>query len=105
MREILYRAALNCNHVITQKKIVLRIDAQETGNTLAQLADRLVVATEGIIAQLEPKFDATMPRQEQLAIQFCEEIAGLKGAKPALPDPVRLLEMAHALYLAERNSC
>lgn len=51
----------------------------------------------------EPEFDAVSNEQEQLAIKFCEEIAGKKGDKPSLPDPVRLLEMAQALYLAERK--
>lgn len=50
----------------------------------------------------QPKFDA-MHAQEQLAIKFCQEIAGKRGEKPSPPDPVRLLEMAEALYLAERN--
>lgn len=48
-----------------------------------------------------PKFDAMMPKQEELAIQFCEEIAGLSGHVGRTPDPVRLLEMAESLYLAE----
>lgn len=51
----------------------------------------------------EPKFDAMSHEQEQLAIKFCEQIGGRKGEKSSLPDPVRLLEMAEALYLAERN--
>lgn len=54
-------------------------------------------------AAWEPEFDATSPDQERLAIKFCEEISGKKGDKPSLPDPVRLLEMAQALYLAERK--
>lgn len=42
-------------------------------------------------------------RQEELAIQFCQEIAGRRGEPGSLPDPVRLLEMAQALYEAERQ--
>lgn len=47
------------------------------------------------------KFDAMSPAQEALAVQFCEEIAGPRGQQSRHPDPVRLLEMAEALYLAE----
>lgn len=51
----------------------------------------------------EPSFDAMCPKQERLAIQFCEDIAGRKGGDGSPPDPVRLLEMAEALYRAERE--
>lgn len=51
----------------------------------------------------EPSFDAMCPKQERLAIQFCEDIAGRKGGHGSPPDPVRLLEMAEALYRAERE--
>lgn len=51
----------------------------------------------------EPQFDAISVEQERLAVQFCAEIAGPRGGKPSLPDPVRLLEMAEALYRAEVN--
>lgn len=50
-----------------------------------------------------PAFDVMSPRQEALAIQFCQEIAGRRGEPGSLPDPVRLLEMAQALYEAERQ--
>lgn len=52
--------------------------------------------------QWEPQFDACCDEQERLALQFCLEIAGERGGPGSLPDPVRLLEMAEALYLAER---
>ena len=52
-----------------------------------------------------PAFDVMSPRQEELVIQFCQEIAGRKGEPGRLPDPVRLLEMAQALYEAERSDC
>ena len=52
-------------------------------------------------AQWRPQFDAIEPEQERLAVQFCEEIAGRRGEKGRVPDPVRLLEMAEALYKAE----
>lgn len=50
-----------------------------------------------------PEFDAMTPRQEELALQFCQEIAGRRGEAGSAPDPVRLLEMAQELYEAERN--
>lgn len=46
------------------------------------------------------KFDVEEPGQEELVLRFCEEIAGRRGEAGVLPDPVRLLEMAEALYLA-----
>lgn len=49
-----------------------------------------------------PEFDAISPRQEELALQFCQEIAGPRGEPGRPPDPVRLLEMAQGLYEAER---
>lgn len=51
----------------------------------------------------ETQFDAISVDQERLAEQFCAEIAGPRGGKPSLPDPVRLLEMAEALYRAEAH--
>lgn len=51
----------------------------------------------------KPDFDALAPEQERLALLFCEEIAGKRSEQGILPDPVRLLEMAEALYLAEYN--
>lgn len=51
----------------------------------------------------EPKFDIMSPRQEELAIQFCNEISGPLGKPGRAPDPVRLLEMAEELYKAERD--
>lgn len=54
----------------------------------------------GASKQWEPEFDAICPKQEALAKQFCEDIAQTHGG---LMDPVRLLEMAEALYCAERD--
>ena len=51
----------------------------------------------------DPQFDVMSPRQEELVLQFCLEIAGRRGGKGAPPDPVRLLEMADALYQAEKK--
>ena len=51
----------------------------------------------------EPEFAAMAPRQEELAVKFCNEIAGPLGRPGRVPDPVRLLEMAEELYKAERD--
>lgn len=50
---------------------------------------------------VEPLFHAMSPEQERLAMKFCAEIAGPKGGRGMPPDPVRLLEMAEALYKAD----
>lgn len=63
--------------------------------------DELKIASPA--AAWEPKFEVIAAEQERLAIQFCNEIAGPAGGKSSLPDPVRLLEMAEALYRAERD--
>ncbi|MBL8355604.1 MAG: hypothetical protein JNM01_12315 [Delftia acidovorans] len=52
----------------------------------------------------EPQFDCMAPGQEELAVQFCAEIAGPRGQPGRNPDPVRLLEMAQALYKAEADA-
>jgi hypothetical protein len=52
----------------------------------------------------EPSFDIMVPGQEELVMQFCAEIAGPKGKPGRPPDPVRLLEMAEALYQVERQA-
>lgn len=54
--------------------------------------------------QWEPQFDACSLEQERLARKFCLEIAGERGGPGVLPDPMRLLEMAEALYRAEREA-
>lgn len=50
-----------------------------------------------------PQFDVMVPKQEELAIQFCTEIVGRRGEGFRGVDPVRLLEMAQELYEAERE--
>lgn len=53
----------------------------------------------------QPEFDGTSSKQEELVVEFCLEIAGRKGGeKGRNPDPMRLLEMAQALYEAEKES-
>lgn len=75
---------------------------------LAEARAKVQVLTEEL-AELEareswqPQFDAAWPQQEALAIQFCQEIAGRLGEPGSQPDPMRLLEMAQALYAAERE--
>lgn len=49
----------------------------------------------------QPQFDACSVTQERLVREFCFEIAGPRGEPGSPPDPVRLLEMAQALYEAE----
>ena len=51
-----------------------------------------------IMRKWEPAFCGTVPEQERLVEEFCQEIA--EGPV----DPVRLLEMAEALYRAERDA-
>jgi hypothetical protein len=51
----------------------------------------------------EAQFDVMSPKQEELAIGFCNEIAeGIRRSGAGL-DAVRLLEMAYALYQAEMD--
>lgn len=52
----------------------------------------------------EPGFDFMVPGQEELAMQFCLEIAGPRGQKGSPSDPVRLLEMCQALYKVEADA-
>jgi hypothetical protein len=61
------------------------------------------VIVERQVPEWVPQFDAISAEQERLVMEFCQEIAGPRGKKGSPPDPVRLLEMAHALYDAERN--
>lgn len=67
----------------------------------AQVAESRLAQLKAENGRLQAKFDAMVPEQEALAIEFCIEIAGPRGKKPRPPDPVRLLEMAEALYRAE----
>lgn len=90
-------------HAIPYEKLAqARAKVQVLTAELAQAREELAAAkAEG----WHPEFDAMSPRQEELAIQFCQEIAGRKGEPGRLPDPVRLLEMAQALYEVERSDC
>jgi hypothetical protein len=47
------------------------------------------------------QFDVCAPGQEELAIAFVNEISQTARDRGATPDPIRLLEMAEALYRAE----
>lgn len=67
-----------------------------------QFAQQLL--TLRVMPNWEPAFDIMVPGQEELVMQFCMEIAGPKGRPGRLPDAVRLLEMAQALYQVERQA-
>lgn len=67
------------------------------------LASPGAATREGEPVGWRPQFDAICHDQERFAIQFCAEIAGRRGERGRCPDPVRLLEMAEALYEAERK--
>jgi len=86
--------------IISLSRIAKAQDFKPFAQTRAQ--GRAVA--DAVQAFMTPQFDATFPAQEELAIQFCEEIAGRRGEAGTLPDPVRLLEMAEQLYWAEINS-
>jgi hypothetical protein len=87
-------------HAIPYEKLAeARAKVQVLTAALAQAREEPAAAkAEG----WRPEFDAMSPRQEELAIQFCQEIAGRRGESGSPPDPVRLLEMAQALYEAEQ---
>jgi hypothetical protein len=53
------------------------------------------------VSTREPQFDVCAPGQEELAIAFVNEISQTARDRGATPDPIRLLEMAEALYRAE----
>ncbi len=89
------------NHTIAYEQLAeARAKVQVLTAELAQAREELAAAkVEGWL----PAFDVMSTRQEELAIQFCQEIAGRRGEPGSPPDPVRLLEMAQALYVAERQ--
>jgi hypothetical protein len=55
------------------------------------------------VATREPQFDVCAPGQEDLVVAFVNEISQTARERGATPDPVRLLEMAEALYRAEAD--
>lgn len=88
-------------HTIPYEKLAeARAKVQVLTAELAQAREELAAAKA---KKWRPEFDAMSPLQEELAIQFCLEIAGRRGESGSPPDPVRLLEMAQALYEAERK--
>jgi len=89
------------NHTIAYEQLAeARAKVQVLTAELAQAREELAAAkVEGWL----PAFDVMSTRQEELAIQFCQEIAGRRGEPGSPPDPVRLLEMAQALYEVERQ--
>ncbi len=90
----------------------LQFDGQPLPDAAAAELIRLQAELECLRKELEarkplpwaPQFDAMAPGQEELAVQFCAEIAGPRGKPGCNPDPVRLLEMAEALYKAEADA-
>lgn len=70
-------------------------------NTYAETGAPRATKAEAEIEALSVEFDAMSPEQERLAIEFCCQIAGRRGEPPCPPDPVRLLEVAEALWQAE----
>lgn len=84
-----------------EKLAEARAKVQVLTSELAQAREELAAAK---VEGWRPAFDVMSPRQEELSIQFCQEIAGRRGEPGSPPDPVRLLEMAQALYEAERDT-
>ena len=90
----------------------LKFDGQPLPDAAAAELIRLQAEIECLRAELEarkplpwePGFDFMAPGQEELAMQFCLEIAGPRGKKGSPPDPVRLMEMCQALYKAEADA-
>lgn len=80
----------------------LRHGLRQAHRRTTELQEKLNNAN-AMLAQ-RPQFDAMTPAQERLAVGFCEEIAGRGDGAGAVLNPVRLLEMAQALYLAEVNA-
>lgn len=73
-------------------------DRHSTDADKRKVIDDLVRRGEGMPVAWEPEFDACSGNQEELAIEFSIEICS--GSRP---DPVAILEMAEALYRAERD--
>lgn len=91
------------SHSIPYERLaVAQAKVQALTAELTQAREELAAAK---VEGWRPEFDAMSPRQEELVMQFCQEIAGPRGQPGSPPDPVRLLEMAQALYEAERADC
>jgi len=87
-----------------EKLAEARAKVQVLTRELELLRVQLVATSAAAAVQWEPQFDVMCAKQEELVMQFCHEIAGPRGEKGSPPDPVRLLEMAGALYEAERDA-
>ena len=86
----------------------LMAHSQSAPETLRRWADEVERVARGArlcAAPWEPAFDVMSPKQEELVHHFCAEIAGPRGGRGSPQDPVRLLDMAQALYEAERDEC
>lgn len=90
---------------LIEAKLIFLRDCSDSemadGDTARMVCEQIV---DAIDAYKGPQFDAMVPEQERLAIEFCNEIAGPLGKPASPPDPVRLLKMAQALYQAEINA-
>lgn len=79
----------------------------ESRSKVKILSDELALAQQKIQALnaegWRPSFDGMSPSQEELLLDFCTEIGDEFGQNFGGFDPVRLLEMAEALYEAERT--
>lgn len=95
--ELVQRRGVACDG-LQHQAVLFQVLTAELAQTRAEL-------TAAKIEGWRPEFDAMSPQQEELAMQFCQEIAGARGQPGNPPDPVRLLEMAQALYEAERADC
>ena len=85
-------------------RVAAELGARQAIAYLLQMTDLHDPALAGRpLISWEPEFDAMALEQEHLVLDFCEEIAGRRGEPGSPPDPVRLLEMAQALYRAERD--
>lgn len=88
-------------------KAKARTSAENVADVLDAIvrAQRSGVSADPLPDLWKPSFDVMSPKQEQLVQEFCAEIAGPRGQPGRPPDPVRLLEMAQALYDAEFEEC
>jgi len=96
-----------CKSEIKRLAVQCGFELDERMDSLVDLLTNHIPDVGKMVAQVpvawEPEFEG-LGKQEDLVIKFCEEIAGKVGAIHCLPDPVRLLEMAQALYIAERDA-
>ena len=88
-----------------QLKALIRDELDSSDETFIRICREAIVIDRKArqVESWRPQFDACSVQQELLALSFCLEIAGQRDQPGSPPDPVRLLEMAEALYRAERD--